>query len=222
MENKSNYKDAQHILNRQINYTIIRRLWKYIKGTVDSNYPQDNLYNVLPFTRNAYTLLVTGSTYQTPNINKTRKRKLEETGVSLEVFTGDVVLTLTSITREEWALYFKYKYPDDNFQYKESAKDDALRELNNRLLNEFKSIKTYQHDSDIFKLHYYICNGKKYDGDEARYVLKDCMELFAGLSFDQWNLLNDTQLEKCEEIIEQQLKMVKTLHAYKKYKNKNK
>lgn len=218
MVDKAKYRDAQHIFNRQINYTIIRRLWKFIKGSVESIHPQDNLYDVLPFTRNAYTLLVTGSTYQTPNINQTRKRKLEETGVSIEVFTGDVVLTLTSITREEWALYFKYRYPDGNFQFEEFQKNDALRNMNTRLLSEFQSIQKYQHDSDIFKLYYYICNGKKYDGDEARYVLEDCIDIFSRLSFEQWDLLNEIQLEKYEEIIEKQLNMVKTLHSYKKYK----
>jgi len=233
MENNIDYKDPTHVLNRQINYTIIRKLWKYIKGSVESENQKDNLYTVFPFTRNAYTLLVSGNTYQTPKINKTRRRKLEETGVSVAVFTGEVMLTLTSITRDEWDIYFKCRYPDpeskdsntDSKQkYKSYNKDDTLREMNNRLLNEFKSIKKYQHDSDIFKLYYYICNGIKYDGDESKYILLDCLEVFSTLTFNQWDLLDATQLKTCETFIEKQLKMVKTLHAYKEYKkfNRNK
>lgn len=121
MENNIDYKDPKHVLNRQINYTITRRLWKYIKSSVESENPKDDLYKVFPFTRNAYTLLVPGNTYQTPKINKTRRRKLEETGISVEVFTGEVVLTLTNITRDEWDTYFKCRYPDPELKDKNTA-----------------------------------------------------------------------------------------------------
>jgi len=220
MGSSIDYKDPRYVLNRQINYTIIRKLWKYIKGSVESENPRDDLYSVFPFKRNAYTFLVSGNTYQTPRINKTRRIILENTGVSIEVFTGEVDLALTSIPRDKWALYFKCRYPYGELEkHLLECRDDIIREVNSNLLNEFQSIKAYSHDSDIFKLYYYIYNGKKYDGDESKYILLDCLGVFSKLTFHQWDLLDDTQLEKCEEIIEKQYRMVKTLHAYKKYKN---
>lgn len=221
MENSMDYKDSKHVLNRQINYTIIRRLWKYIKGSVESDDPRDNLYSVFPFTRNSYTLLVSGNIDQIPKINKTRRRKLEETGVSIDVFTGDIELTLSNIKTSDWENYFKHRYPDEYSNHSTLDRDDTLRKMNYKLINEFKTIRKYSHDSNFFKLYYFISNGKKYDGDEARYVIRDCMEAFSKITFDQWNLFTADQLGEWNNAIEQQLDMVKTLRSYKNYENKN-
>lgn len=207
-------------LKRQINYTIIRKLWKYIKSCVQSDNPKDDLYSVLPFTRNIYTHLVNGNEDNTPTISKTRKAKLLETGLPIEVFTGEKQIELDGITLEQWKEYFKYRYTMMNNGADKYKRDGVMNDLNKKLNHQFETIRKYPYESDIFKLYYFIETGEKLKGDHNKLMISNCLNELSKFSINQWELLETQELEKCKKLIEEQLHTIKTLYDYRTLKNK--
>lgn len=206
-------------LTRQINYTIIRRLWRYIKGCVESKNAKDNLYSVLPFTRNTYTLLVSANKYNTPTISKAREAELLETGLPIEVFTGEKQIELDKITSEQWKEYFKFRYTTVSNVTDKNNRDRIMNDLNRELNHQFEIIKRkYSYESDIFKLYYFIETGEKFKGNYNKLMINNCLNEFSKFTINQWELLETQELKKYKETIEKQLHIIKTLYDYRELK----
>ena len=86
--------------NRLINYTIIRILWRIIKGEVDSANEERNLYKFLGIGRTRYTRICEG---EYASISKQLLARVkEDMNVDPEIFSGEKLLSMSYVNKGDW------------------------------------------------------------------------------------------------------------------------
>ena len=97
--------------NRQVNYTIIKSLWKYMhpKSMIEEFYKELNI------TRNYVSRIVTGNRYNTPDLTRKWQSKTKDgtglyvLGLDKSYMVGEEMILLDRVNVSEWKDYIKYK-----------------------------------------------------------------------------------------------------------------
>ncbi len=151
------------LFNRQVNYFIIEKMWKYLNKDKD----KQELYDLLDINKNMYTRIRTADTYNTVNLEGRWERKnspLQKLGLSKEIMTGLEMIEIEGIAKSEWEEYIRYRYVDtaDTLDDKEVGRRTSAMQLLNRKLNEtFVGLVADKRDKrDIGKLFYFFTYGR--------------------------------------------------------------
>lgn len=151
------------LFNRQVNYFIIEKIWKYLNKDKD----KQELYDLLDINKNMYTRIRTADTYNTVNLEGRWEHKnspLQKLGLSKEIMTGLEMIEIEGIAKSEWEEYIRYRYVDkaDTLDDKEVGRRTSAMQLLNRKLNEtFAGLVADKRDKrDIGKLFYFFTYGR--------------------------------------------------------------
>lgn len=110
------------LLNRKINYSIIRYLWDIVKGYVDSSpWSDDNrisLYEAVNIKRTRYNRIV--YTEYAMNLDKTAHSLHKLTSIERDIFNGKKAFHVEGINHEDWERHF------DLFRIRRLIKQDMI------------------------------------------------------------------------------------------------
>lgn len=223
--------DDEHRFNRQVNYTVIRELWKYIHKCVGNEVDaKKDFYSTLDIKRNMYTFLVNGNKSNTPIIAEKMEPVLTETGLPMDVFRGNIIIRIQGLNEIDWLEYLEALY---NVQYPELKQKFAYELQQERHLNgstvsaiipEFKSLlkskfkngySSYGVEADFYKLYYFIDRGEKSNITIEKAPIVNCMRELEKLSSKEWEKLSDEELKYCIKIISKQAYIAKTTINYR-------
>ncbi|MBU5334308.1 hypothetical protein KQI61_19185 [Anaerocolumna aminovalerica] len=113
---KEEKKDRALLFNRQVNYMIIQKLWKYIGRKYPNIYKGESLYERIGIKPNAYSRILKANTYQYVNLKKIwefQNSKLKLFGLSEKIMTGEERIEIEDITIEDWKNYIEDRYGYD-------------------------------------------------------------------------------------------------------------
>lgn len=131
-ENKVDKSDSSNdeniILNRKINYSLIRYLWDMLKGYVDISDWSDSkgkisLYDTFNIKRTKYNRIVYTEYYV--NLEKTATALHRLTGIEKDIFNGKKAFYIEGIKYEEWQKHF------DLFRLRRLIKQDIIVSIEN-------------------------------------------------------------------------------------------
>lgn len=153
VDKTDNSIDEDIILNRKINYSIIRYLWDMLKGYVDISDWSDSegkvsLYDIFNIKRTKYNRIV--YTEYAVNLEKTATVLHRLTGIEKEIFNGKKAFQIEGIKYTEWKKHF------DLFRLRRLIKQDIIvsieniDEIDSRLL-EYKGHIVLDEDKGICK-----------------------------------------------------------------------
>lgn len=94
------------ILNRQINYLIIKETWCVLNGPKT----QLDLYGELNMSRQLYSRIMTGQC--DTQLDAQAKYCSENTGVDIGIFRGKKIISIDGIGYDSWENFFGYMYSD--------------------------------------------------------------------------------------------------------------
>lgn len=198
---KDKLEHKKIVLNRKINYSIIRYMWDNIKGYVDSNYYSSKdmigLYDTFRIGRTRYNRIV----YSDDNIKLDKDALFlqRETGVEKEIFNGKKAFEVDGISRDEWKEHFdlatlrrKMKQGDyikeedveaSLFKYKGHLEIDTDGKINIK-----ESVKKLDEIKKVFvgRLKEILRNGK-YDIDKNRNLFLIHYYIVKGKAYDVSN-----------------------------------
>ena len=167
---------ADILRNRQVNYIIIEKMWKYFNKDKD----KQSLYKLLGITKNMYSRIRTADTYNTPNLDARWEYKdspLRKLGLSKEIMMGLEQIEIEDITKEEWEKYLEFRYKNKKI---DDYRTSFMQSHNKKLKNAFDKLKADKRDKrDIAMLFYYFKYGRAayLDLDDAEMQdLKDSLK----------------------------------------------
>ena len=153
---------ADILFNRQVNYMIIEKLWKYMHPHEDIQ----NLYELLDINKNAYSRIRKADEYQGVDLVKRWNRKdspISSMGLSKEIMTGQVMMEIDGIKWEDWDKYIRYRYAKKKEDYERIS---YMQNFNKKLNEVFKKLTANRRSHrDINKLYYFFTYGKSVDVD---------------------------------------------------------
>lgn len=204
---KEEKKDRKLLFNRQVNYMIIQKLWRYIDRKYPNIYKGESLYERVGIQPNAYSRILTANTYQYVNLGKMwgfQNSKLKLFGLSKEIMTGKERIEIDDITIEDWKNYLEDRYGYDFDGKPIEKKEEHIRKsdmayFNKGIKQSFDKLKEDKKDSrDISKLYYYLKNNATID----EYIPdKEMKDLKAALL-----QINVNHIEDCESTLRNEVK----------------
>ena len=99
------------ILNRQINFLVMRKMWQDIRGRAKKGETgQVTIYQAFHMSRERYTRAINGDPVRFSQ--KELRELLVKTGVSAEIFQGVICFQFEAITRSDWEKLFALRSED--------------------------------------------------------------------------------------------------------------
>lgn len=148
---------AEILLNRQINYIIIEKMWEYFNKGED----KQSFYELLGIPKNTYSRIRTADTYNTANLEARWAHKnspLHKLGLSKEIMTGLEQIQVDGITKEDWEEYLRFRYKDTE---PGSFRTSQMQSVNKKLKNAFDMLSADKRDRRaVGQLFYYFTYGR--------------------------------------------------------------
>lgn len=195
--------------NRRVNYLIIERVWKL----KNKNKPIELLYQKIDINRNDYSKIRTDSEIPVNLNTKWDKYNLANTGLSMEIMTGEQMIEMEGISKQDWKQYIETRYSEDK---NNNDRQKSMAKFRRRLNNIIEKIQVDKNDkSDIGKLIYFCTYGEKSDSgnitDKEMYNLNRSL---LNISVDMMKLCNK---ELRKEVLENLKKVYKKLNIIVQY-----
>lgn len=212
---------SQERFCRQVNYTIIKSLWKYM-------HPQnkiEELYQKLNVTRNYMSRIVTGNTYNTPDLNRKWQSRtndgvgLHVLGLSKPYMLGEKMITIDGVELSDWQKFIKHKYEESKGITNANIRSDFYKKLH----ISFGSLRAggvrQTSDRAIDILYYYMVNGHaKSEQDTKDLQIKELLQAMKQVRAHHWKSCEDSLLEESIENLKNQLNMARAVSDYKNMK----
>ncbi|HBI62813.1 MAG TPA: hypothetical protein DDY31_16670 [Lachnospiraceae bacterium] len=210
---------SQERFNRQVNYTIIKSLWKYMR-------PKDKieeLYQELNITRNYMSTIVTGNTYNTPDLNRKWQSRTND-GVGLHVLglpkpymLGEEMISINGLELSDWQNFFKYRYDEPKKADGFYIRQDFYKKLHRAFAALRAGGPRVTSNEPIDLLYYYIVTKHaNLEQDRTDLEIKELVQAMDQIKARHWKECKDSLLKKSIEELERQLKMARAVFEYKK------
>ncbi len=190
--NKREKPSTEVLFNRQVNYMIIEKMWKYIH----KNENIQNLYELLDIDKNAYSRIRRADTFRGVDLEKRWNKKnspISATGLSKEIMTGKDMIEIEGITREEWKQYLDFRYDEND---KSSFRTSSMQSFNRKLNMVFENLTANKRDKrDIAKLYYFFTYGRAVDLDMPDREMVDLKDSLNHVDVEKMKLC-DMELKK--------------------------
>lgn len=149
--------DKEILFNRQVNYLIIEKLWKYKHKNID------DLYTLLGINANIYSRIRKPNEYNTVNLENYWKRKesgLKKLGLSEEIMTGKKMIEINDIKKEEWEEYLKCRYGEKT----EIGRNSNMASFDRKIKNAFGKLSVNESvKEDIDRLYFFVTYDRPVD-----------------------------------------------------------
>ena len=213
-ENSGKEKTREEILfNRQVNYLIIEKMWRYLHKSEGI----EKLYDLLDINKNAYCRIRTAETIQGVDLEKRWNKKnsrIKATGLSKEIMTGIEMIEIEGITRDDWKEYIDYRYDNKD---KSSIRTSSMQSFNRKLNMVFESLTANKRDMrDISKLFYFFTYGRAVDLDMPDREMVDLKDSLNHVDVEKMKLC-DVELRK--DVYELLKEKYEQLHIIVQYNN---
>jgi hypothetical protein len=226
--------DPGIILNRKINYSIIRYYWDIINHSVSG------LYDTIGFGKTKYDSIV----YDGNNINLDKEANDLQiiTGIGRQFFTGNKRFDIDK-NEIDWEQHFELclirkglktgdiqeieDYKDEYNDYLVIEKgelniDESIIKVQQKINETVNSIKeklrdtkyTYDSNKDMFMLKYFMQNGQPYT-TESR--LQNLIRILGRVNSSQLSNISNETLEVYIEMLTYQLKISEAVLAIRNY-----
>lgn len=209
---------ADHIKNKQVNYTIIKELWKLRapKSTMRE------FYETIDIGRERYRRILNGDTYSIPRLATTSDNLNRDTGVDVNIFTGHTMLCVNGISRDDWEEYFG----NIGLLREGLLSDKDKRSITNDIMRFYDMLRsklndvpmTDNVDFELYKLYTYFVRDYKFEGEKTDAILIRVIRTMEQLNINRLEKISEKTLAKYLELLETQYKMVSVLNAYREYK----
>lgn len=214
---------SQERFYRQVNYTIIKSLWKYV-------HPQnkiEELYQKLNVTRNYMSRIVTGNTYNTPDLNRKWQSRTNDgaglyvLGLPKPYMLGEEMITIDGVKQSDWEEFIKNKY--EKVGGTKDEREIARYKFYKKLHMSFDSLRAggvrQTSDRAIDILYYYMVNGHaKSEQDTKDLQIKELLQAMKQVRAHHWKSCEDSLLEESIENLKNQLNMARAVSDYKNMK----
>lgn len=236
--------------NRQINYTVIRKLWDAIKGGFGNKllrcYPddKDSFANMFELSISKLNQLTSGYIGKI-GMKSYSDSIAQKSGISREILYGTRPYMLPDISLEEWKNYFdrkekylliKHKYSADMQKYKQAGHDEDVTapitkrpqkpsELSKFEKKIYGTLKVYDREkdvaqSDLFYTHYYIEVGESYYKQSSASKIIRLSNGLKDVTIADLEAAKLGDIKSYYNSLTAQQLMVKTILAYRRYKGK--
>lgn len=199
-------------LARQINYSIIRAVWK--KTDRCGKFKNVSL-DVIGIPRSRYSLLLAG---RNAGVSKSDLIELSKTGASDDIFLGNRQLQIEGITDDNWETFFSEEY-DKTKGEKQPPKTATYLKVKKALhgLNG-DYIKThYRPDNDIHKLYIYFLSGSAVEGSSETIAIHELSNQLANITWGSIKSANRESLETYESALRDQVELLTAFRLYQKH-----
>lgn len=194
----------------QINFYIIRRLWKYHNNRVN------DLYKLLPLGKSSYTAII----LKTYTSKCAHKELPSVTGLGADIFLGKKMIEIIGVTCDDWVEYTKQRYEvldsaETITDIQKVRRSQFMSDFDIKITQEFNNITNYDVQSNLYRLNHFAKYQVKLS-DNIEYVKMDkCMEFLNSIEVRDWKLFDLDILEEHEKILVRQLEVVSTIVKYK-------
>lgn len=238
-EKKSRKLSPEILLNRQINYTILKMLWTLR----EDKKPISDFYIETGINRNRYRSIVTNDETRTPRLKEVAEYLSKKSGVPEEVYLGETTFSLKEISTDEWKDYFQnineireieeYNRDKDssdistkeeqekriNESRKEFLKDDC-KTFERKLIALLKIVRSEQNgDVKLYSAYSYYVDGEIVNSTEIQAKLNRLTKQMKEITFTQLESLPSKELEAYKSQLDRQSEMILALNSYRKFKN---
>lgn len=219
---------SQTELIKQVNYYLLRELWKYVKGYVGTDKDEEwvGFYSTIGIRRNTYTAYVIGDTVnQLVDLNK-KKDKLENTGISFGVFTGAKLVELSTsieknVSLEEWGQFFLDKETVESLKEypKEMKKYIKIRkQVQQKIEDAFASLSIgLPYDTELYRAFYYFKMKIPFNIKDSSGKILEVIGVQEHVKDRDWKYASDDVLISA---IEYMKKNIETALIVKQYRDK--
>lgn len=205
------------LFNRQVNYLLINKLWKFLNPQKEIS----ELYNMLGIKPNYYSRIITADTYNIPNLDTKWKENsingLHVLGLPKAYMVGNKMIELQGIDLADWEDYISARYDKDNKQRSSWAMDDfnkklikAFKELENRGLNGTSQVP-------IDMLYYFFKTKTKGGGQSKDIEIVNLKKSLTMIQVAHWKACDETLLHEVVTKLRSQLEVAEVIEKYNSY-----
>lgn len=199
--------DKEIQFNRQVNYLIIEKLWKYKHKNID------DLYTLLGINANIYSRIRKPNEYNTVNLEKYWKEKsgLKKLGLSEEIMTGKKMMEINDIKREEWAEYLKYRYGEK----KEKNRNSQMVSFDRKIKEAFGKLSVNEPiKGEIDKLYYFVTYDRPFDLGTRDIEMKDLLTSLNRIDIQKVKVCDKKLREEVCELLKERYEQVNAVIQY--------
>lgn len=209
------------LVNRQINYTIIKNLW-LLRNNEDGSRMAD-FYDYIQIDRNKYRSIITKDKGRTPRLGEVAKDLEIVSGVPEEIYTGKKAFNVKGFIREQWEKYFEDMdsslHAKDKQKQEEAKKNCKVFERQlRRKLQDVPLSRTI--DTRLYCAYVYFVEGKKANVSDESVRMRRVLNDLKSMSFDNLERLRSAELFEYIKELEKQVEMATTIYNYKKFQKK--
>lgn len=161
--------DKEILFNRQVNYLIIEKLWKYKHKNID------DLYTLLGINANIYSRIRKPNEYNTVNLENYWNRKenrLNKLGLSEEIMTGKKMMEINGIKKEDWEEYLQYRYGEK----KEKNRNSQMVSFDRKIKEAFGKLSVNESiKGDIDRLYFFVTYDRPVDSGTRDIEMQDLL-----------------------------------------------
>ncbi len=205
-------EDINEVLfNRQVNYLIIEKLWKYNGKSIYE------LYNLLGITQNTYSRIRTADQYHKVNLDKEWDKKgsgLQKLGLSKEIMTGKKMIEIDGIEKKDWEEYWQcrnMKKEDDKANVKSNNMAYFMEKLR-KALKKLSMKETIREDID--RLYYFVIHGRPVDQGVRDIEMQDLKTSLNRIDIQKIKVCNNELREEICKLLKERYDQVNTVIQY--------
>lgn len=216
MEQGNEYEKMDEELTiRQINYTIIKMLWRLREDRAS----MERFYELVNISRNRYSSIVTKDQSRTPKLKKVADDLSQKSKVAEKYYLGKKMFYIIDVPYKEWEKYFDGVYGEhrNNVNTKRQC-EDFRKQIQNKL-KEVQNLGMDYPDFDLYKAYCYYVNDKAIEDTDIEIKINRIEKEFNKIQFADLEKLDIELLNEHIKLLQRQLDMARTLHQYRIYKN---
>lgn len=205
------------LFNRQVNYLLISKLWKFLNPRTAVS----QLYNMLGIKPNYYSRIITADTYNIPNLDTKWKENspngLHVLGLPKEYMVGNKMIEIEGIDVGDWEDYISARYDKENKQQRTWVMDD----FNKKLIKAFKKLDygglngTSRNPIDM--LYYFFKTNTKGGGQSKDIEIVNLKKSLKMVQTAHWKECDRKLLQQVIEIMRNQLEIAEVIEKYNSY-----
>ena len=210
------------ILNRRINYTIIKILWSLREDQAKIS----QFHEYIGIKRDRYRCIIMPNKSRTPRLKGITQGLSSKSDISQAIFVGERAFSITGIEKAEWSKYFSLidvflrdTKQKDSVGFK-GAKEYKIKHENKVIEKIKEDVTKLNVDKNLYNAYQYFTKSDLLNNPigEAEKI-KKLIEGMQREKVDQLEQLTTDVLTEYRDELKKQLYMVSTLCEYRNLKN---
>lgn len=205
------------LLYRQINFLFINKMWK----SVNPQREIKELYDMLGVTRNYYSRVMSGDTYNIPDLtrkwNENGKSGLHVLGLPKEYMMGEKVIEMDYININNWKKYLAVRNDTKNKDH-----EYILAEFNSLFRKEINALKRVglnpNSEKTIDMLYYFVVTGDKGGKNAQDVVIRNLIFTLENIPLLRWKECDNELRKNAIDKLKKQLHIATTIQDYENLK----